>query len=234
MVKINYFGHSAFTVEHAQGTIAIDPFISGNPAATISPDDISPDLILLTHAHNDHVGDTVDIAKRTGAPVIATFELANYLGEQGIETVGMNHGGTYRFDGGAAKFVPAWHTSTYTDANGAVVAPGVPAGFVIWLGEGDNQKRLYFAGDTCLFLDMQLIGEEELDVAVLPIGDHFTMGPKDGVRATKYLRPKYVIPCHCNTFPAIEQDLDEFKKMVDEETGATAVCLDPDQSWDLE
>ncbi|MFW6075213.1 MAG: metal-dependent hydrolase [Chloroflexota bacterium] len=235
MATLGYIGHSAFTIEHSGKTIAIDPFISGNPSATISPDDVAPSVILLTHAHNDHVGDTVKIAKRTGAEVVATHELAGFLGSKGVENaVGMNHGGRYAFDGGTVKMVPAWHTSAYQEEDGTFVAPGVPAGLIVTLGEGEDQKKIYFAGDTCVFFDMQLIGEEELDVAVLPVGDHFTMGPKDAIRALKFLRPKAVIPCHCNTFPLIEQNLDEFKKMVEDETQVKPVILDPGQTWEIE
>lgn len=237
MATLNYIGHSAFTIEHDGKTIAIDPFINGNPSATITADDISPSVILLTHAHGDHVGDTVEIAKRTGAEVVATHELAIWIGAQGVgNAVGMNHGGTYQFDGGSVKLTPAWHTSSVEldEEKGIFTAPGIPAGLIVKVGEGDDQKKIYFAGDTCVFFDMQLIGEEELDVAVLPVGDHYTMGLKDAVRALKFLHPKAVVPCHCNTFPLIEQNLDEFKKMVEEETQAKPVILDPGQTWDVE
>ena len=234
MTTINFIGHSAFTVQHGDTQIAIDPFITGNPAARIEAESVSPDLIFLTHGHNDHVGDSIELSKRTGAPVIATFELANVLESRGANAVGMNHGGTYRFDGGSVKLVPAWHTSSWTDEDGNVVAPGVPAGLVLKLGEGRDRKTIYFAGDTCLFMDMQLIGDEELDVAVLPIGDHFTMGPDDAVKAVKYLRPKFVIPCHCNTFPPIEQDKAAFGSQVESQTQAKCRVLEPGQSWEIE
>lgn len=234
MVTINYIGHSAFTVKNGDQLIAIDPFITGNPSAKIEASDISPDLIFLTHAHNDHVGDTIELSKRTGAIVISTFELGELLESRGANAVPMNHGGTYRFDGGSVKLVPAWHTSSWTDEGGTVLAPGVPAGLVVRVGEGRDQKTIYFAGDTCLFMDMQLIGDEELDVAVLPIGDHFTMGPDDAVKAVKYLRPKHVIPCHCNTFPPIEQDMEAFGKNVREQTQASCVVLQPGERWELE
>jgi L-ascorbate metabolism protein UlaG (beta-lactamase superfamily) len=234
MTTLNYIGHSAFTVNHGDKVIAVDPFISGNPVAKITPDEISPDLILLTHGHNDHVGDAVELSKRTGAPVVTGVELANVLAEKGATTVGMNFGGTYSFDGGSAKMVPAWHTSTWTDENGNATAQGVPAGFVVKLGDGQDRKTIYFAGDTCLFMDMQLIGDEELDVAVIPIGDHYTMGPDDAVKAVKYLRPKTVVPCHCNTFPLIEQDCETFKSKVERQTQAKCQVLDPGDRWDVE
>ena len=161
MVSIHYIGHSAFALEADGRQVLVDPFISGNPWRSLATD-FRPQIILLTHAHNDHVGDAVEIGNRSGATVIATFELATYLGSKGVENAnGGNHGGTIAFDGGTTKFVPAWHTSSYSD-NGQTVAPGVPAGYVVRFGG----KTIYFAGDTCLFGDMQLIGQEGLDVAV--------------------------------------------------------------------
>lgn len=228
MPTLRYIGHSAFTLEAEGNVIAIDPFITGNPSATISADEINPNVILITHAHNDHVGDAVALAQRTKAPIITVVELANYLAMKGVETIGANHGGTVQFAGGSVKFTPAWHSSAYTDGD-QVVAPGVPAGMIVTFAE----KTIYFAGDTCLFLDMQLIGEEGIDVAVLPIGDHFTMGPADGVRAAKFLRPKVVIPCHYDTFPPIKQDPQEFKKTLEEETSAKAVILQPGETWEV-
>lgn len=228
-LTITWHGHSAFSLEADGTTVLIDPFISGNPAAKVSASSLAANTILLTHAHNDHVGDTVAIAKRTGATVIATFELANYVESQGVRSViGGNHGGTIRFDGGSTKFTPAWHTSSYTDGED-VVAPGLPAGHVVRFGG----KTIYFAGDTSLFLDMQLIADEELDVAVLPIGDHFTMGPADAVKAAKMLRAGTIIPCHCNTFPRIEQDPQQFKRDVEEATASTVLVLEPGASATL-
>jgi L-ascorbate metabolism protein UlaG (beta-lactamase superfamily) len=228
MPTLQYIGHSAFVLEGDGNTVVIDPFITGNPLATMSADDINPTTILITHAHNDHVGDAVALAERTRAPIITTVELANFLATKGVETIGANHGGTVKFAGGSVKLTPAWHSSTYTD-DGEAVAHGIPAGMLVSFGD----KKIYFAGDTCLFLDMQLIGEVGLDVAVLPIGDHFTMGPEDGVRAAKFLRPKVVIPCHYNTFPPIKQDVNEFKKALEDETSAKAVCLQPGETWEI-
>lgn len=228
-MKLTWLGHSAFLLENGDAQVLIDPFLSGNPVASAKPEQFSPQTILLTHAHNDHVGDTVAIAKRAGSKVIATFELGTWIGTQGVENaVGANHGGTVAFAGGTVKFVPAWHTSSY-EHNGQVVAPGVPAGLVVKMGD----KTLYFSGDTAVFLDMQLIGEEGLDVAVLPIGGHFTMGPDDALKAVKFLHPKTVIPCHYGTFPPIEQDEDAFKRQVESQTDAKCVVLKPGESLEL-
>lgn len=228
-VKMTWYGQSAFSLEAGGKMVLVDPFLSGNPAHQTDPNSVSPDTILLTHAHNDHVGDTVDIAKRTGATVIATFELANFIASQGVEnTIGGNHGGTIAFDGGTAKFTPAWHTSSYEHGD-QVVAPGVPAGYVVRFGG----KTVYFAGDTGLFLDMQLIADEGLDVAVVPIGDTFTMGPKDAVRAATLLRAGKILPCHYNTFPAIAQDPHAFRADVERETSSSVIVLEPGESVDL-
>lgn len=228
MLTIRYLGHSAFALNDGSRTVLIDPFISGCPTSAASPDEFSPVAILLTHAHNDHVGDTVEISKRCGATVISTFEIGEFLAKQGATTNPANHGGTVQFDGGSVKFVPAWHTSSYETEDG-FVAPGLPAGLVVRFGG----KTVYFAGDTALFGDMALIGEEGLDLAVLPIGDHYTMGPKDAVRATTFLKPKFVIPCHYNTFGAIEQDADKFAAEVEERTEARCVPLKPGESYEL-
>lgn len=228
-VTLTWYGHSAFGLESDGTKVLIDPFLSDNPVATTSPDEVEASTILLTHAHNDHVGDTASIAERCGAKVIATYELANFIASKGIEdTVGGNHGGTIEFDGGSVKFVPAWHTSSYQEGN-QVVAPGIPAGLVVRFGG----KTIYFAGDTCLFSDMKLIAEEGLDVAIVPIGDHFTMGPMDAARAAEWLGAGTVIPCHYNTFPPIKQDAQAFKTDVEGRTNATVVILQPGESTGL-
>jgi L-ascorbate metabolism protein UlaG (beta-lactamase superfamily) len=230
MTNITYLGHAAFHLEDGTHSVLIDPFLTGNPASTAKPDDFTPNAILLTHAHNDHVGDTLEIAKRAGSLVIATFELASWLEEHGAPNVnGGNHGGTLAFEGGTVKFFPAWHTSSY-GYQGAFVAPGVPAGLVVRFGG----KTVYFAGDTCLFSDMKLIGDEGLDVAVIPIGDQFTMGPDDALRAVTFLSPKLVIPCHYNTFPSIRQDAQAFKTQVESRTTAKCEPLKPGERLDLD
>jgi L-ascorbate metabolism protein UlaG (beta-lactamase superfamily) len=227
-MRLTYIAHAAFHLEAEGKSVLVDPFITGNPLATFQASDFNPQTILLTHAHNDHVGDTVEIAKRTGATVISTFELGEWLEKQGVKTNYGNHGGTLAFDGGTAKLTPAWHTSTYTDGD-KVVAPGVPAGLIVRFGG----VTTYFAGDTCLFGDMKLVGEEGIDVAVLPIGDHFTMGPDDAVRAVSFLEPRFVVPCHYNTFPAIKQDVNQFAEMVKEKTGARCLPLNPGESHEF-
>lgn len=228
-LKIAYLGHSGFALESDGNTVLVDPFLTGNDMAAAQPEDFSPSTILLSHAHNDHVGDTLDIATRSGATVIATFELGTWLQQQGVEhAIAANHGGTVQFDGGSTKLTPAWHTSSYETDQG-FVAPGVPAGHVVRFGG----KTTYFAGDTCLFLDMQLIADEDLDIAVLPIGDHFTMGPQDAAKAAAMLRAGTVIPCHFNTFPPIRQDPQAFKAEVESTTASKVSVLAPGESLDF-
>jgi L-ascorbate metabolism protein UlaG (beta-lactamase superfamily) len=229
VAKLTFLGHAAFLLEADGHTVAIDPFLTGNPVASHAADDVHPGAILLTHAHNDHVGDAVAIAQRTGAVAVATVELAEWLGEQGVaQAVGANHGGTVAFPGGSAKFVPAWHTSSYRSGDGRA-AFGVPAGFVVRMGG----KAAYFAGDTALFGDMRLIGDEGLDVAVLPIGDHFTMGPADALRAAEFLRAATVVPCHYDTFPPIAQDAAAFAREVEAKTSSRCAVLAPGESLEF-
>ncbi len=226
MTRLHYIAHSAFELSDGGKSVLIDPFITGNPTTIEKAGEFWPQTILLTHAHNDHVGDSVEISKRTGATLIGTYEIASYLGSKGANANPANHGGTVAFDGGTVKFTPAWHTSSY-EVDGAFIAPGLPAGMIVKFGGA----TIYFAGDTALFGDMKLIGEEGIDVAVLPIGDHFTMGPSDATRAVKMLEPKFVIPCHYNTFPPIVQDPQRFHAMVEEQTQARCMVLAPGESF---
>ena len=222
MSKLTYIAHSAFVLEDDDGhVVAIDPFITGNPLATISASDVKPTTILITHAHNDHVGDAMDLARKHGAGIITTVELANWLETQGVADVtGANHGGTVAFPHGTVKFTQAWHSSVYTH-DGQQVAHGIPAGMIVRFGG----STIYFAGDTALFGDMRLIGDEGIDLAVLPIGDHYTMGPADAARAVEFVRPKAVIPCHYNTFPPIRQDPETFRAAVGKTAPGTAVVV---------
>lgn len=229
-MKITFIGQSAFTFEADGKTVLTDPFIDGNPVATVKADTLNPTTILISHAHGDHVGDVVSIAKRTGAGVIAIVEIAEYLHGKGVENIKAgNFGGTIAFDGGTAKFVPAWHTSSFTD-DGKKVAISIPAGFIIRFGG----KSIYFAGDTGLFGDMKLIGEEGIDLAILPIGDNYTMGPADAVRAAKLIGARHVIPCHYNTFPLIAQDPEKFSADLEANTTSIGVVLAPGESWDFD
>lgn len=211
MMELSYHGHSIVKIKTETFELLIDPFISGNPLTDLKVDEQNPSYILLTHGHNDHVGDTVEIAKRSGAKVIAPNELANYLTTLGIETIGMNIGGQASFEFGMVKYTQAFHSSSFETDTGEIIYAGMPAGILLTL-EG---KTIYHAGDTSLFGDMRLIGERhEIDVAFLPIGDHFTMGPEDAAYATELLRPHLVVPVHYNTFPPIQQDPNVFKELV--------------------
>ena len=222
-MDVRFLGHACFTLSDGDTTVLIDPFLSQNPKAAASPDDIDPAAILLTHGHVDHLGDTVAIAKRAGAPVFAITELAGELSGEGLETINCNLGGTHEFDWGTAKLVPAWHTST-TD-NGTV---STPAGLLI----NFKDTLVYHLGDTCLFSDLQLVGKRrQVDVALMPIGGHFTMDRIDAVDAADFVGAKVVIPCHYNTFPLIETDAQAFKADVESATSTTVTVLEPGDTF---
>lgn len=210
-MKISFHGHSVVKVVTDKHTILIDPFITGNELTDLKAEDEKPDVILLTHGHNDHVGDTVELAKRNDALVVAPFELATYLGWQGVYTHPMHIGGAYEFDFGKVKLTQAFHGSSYTTEDNQIVYTGMPAGILLTV-EG---KTVYHAGDTALFSDMKLIGERNnIDLAFLPIGDNFTMGPEDAALAAEYLNAKTIVPIHYNTFPPIKQDPEKFISML--------------------
>jgi L-ascorbate metabolism protein UlaG (beta-lactamase superfamily) len=217
-MNIRFLGHSCFELSEGNTTVLIDPFLTGNPKAAISADDANATTILLSHGHGDHIGDTVAIAKRTGAPVVAIVELANELGAEGVTVHDPNLGGTVKFDWGWVKLVPAWHTST--TPKGTV---NTPAGLLVNFGD----RLIYHLGDTCLFSDMALISRPTpIDVALMCIGGHYTMDRIDGVEAAKLIGAKTVIPCHYNTFPPIETDAEAFKSDVESATDSKVVILD--------
>jgi L-ascorbate metabolism protein UlaG (beta-lactamase superfamily) len=218
-MDIRFLGHAAFALEHDGKTVLIDPFLTGNPKAAVSADDVAADTILLTHGHGDHYGDTVAIAKRTGATVVAITEIAGEIGEEGVETIDTNLGGTAEFDWGSVRLVPAWHTST--TPKGTV---STPAGMVIEFGD----KRIYHLGDTALFSDLSLPKRRgHLDVALMCIGGHYTMDRFDAVAACELVGADQVIPCHYDTFPLVETDAQAFKSDVQNAGYAEVVVLEP-------
>lgn len=210
-MEVSYHGHSIVKIKTGNKVILIDPYITGNDLTDLVVANEKPDVILLTHGHNDHVGDTIEIAKASGALVVAPNELAVWLGWQGLETHGMNIGGACEFDFGTVKFTKAFHSSSYTTDDQQLIYMGMPAG-ILFMAEG---KTIYHAGDTSLFGDMELIGKRhDIDIAFIPIGDNFTMGPEDAAYAVELLSPKLTVPVHYNTFPPIVQDPEDFKKLV--------------------
>ncbi len=219
-VDVTWLGQSAFLLEAGGTTVLTDPFLNGNPKAAVSADDVDPDVILLTHGHADHLGDTVAIAKRTGAPVVAIVELANEIGGEGVEVFDPNLGGTVGFDWGWVKLVPAWHTAVSPSGT-----PHVAAGLLIHIGD----RLIYHLGDTALFSDMQLIARRgnRVDLALVPIGGHYTMDRYDAVTATEFINAAQTIPCHYDTFPVIETDAAAFKQDVQNAGFSEVIVLEP-------
>jgi L-ascorbate metabolism protein UlaG (beta-lactamase superfamily) len=223
-VDIRWLGQSCFELKAGGTTVLIDPFLTGNPKAAATADEMEPDVILLTHGHGDHLGDTVDIAKRTGATVVAIVELAGEIAGDGVENViDPNYGGTVSFDWGWVKLVPAWHTAVSPKGT-----PHMPAGLLVHIGD----RLIYHLGDTALFSDMQLIAKrgDKVDLALVPIGGHYTMDRFDAVTAVGFIEPQQVIPCHYNTFPPIETDAQAFKSDVQNAGFSEVLVLDPGDS----
>jgi L-ascorbate metabolism protein UlaG (beta-lactamase superfamily) len=224
--RIHWLGHACSLIESDGQRILIDPFLTGNPAASTTADRVQADCILVSHGHGDHVGDTVAIAKRTGAPVIANYEISLWLEKQGVKAHGMQHGGSHAFPFGPVKLTLAFHGSMLPDGSNG----GNPCGFLLYLKDGN---KIYAAQDTGLFGDMRLIGEEGIDLAMLPIGDNYTMGPDDALRAVKLIEPKRVLPIHYNTWELIAQDASAWANRVKKETKALPVVLKPGETLEL-
>ncbi len=237
-MEIRFHGHSCFELSEGDTRLLVDPFLKpNNPAAVASAEEVDATHIAITHGHVDHMADAVPVARRTGAECVAIVEIANWLTEQGVETVhDPNLGGTVRFDWGWVKLVPAWHTSTIAGSAEAPYSPtfgtvtGTPAGLVISIGG----VTVYHAGDTCLFGDMKLIAERNpIDVAMLPIGGHYTMDRHDAVAAAEMIGAGTVFPMHHGTFPPIETDAEAFKSEVESQTSSQVVLLSPGESHSI-
>lgn len=217
-MNIEYLEHSCFLIKFNDTVLLFDPFLSDNPSAMTKPEEVNLTHIFVSYAHDDHLGDTIKIAKKSKAKVYTTFEIAEMLEEKQIKTISGNLGGKHSTEFGSVKFINAIHSSG--------IAGGIACGFIVEI-EG---KRIYFAGDTALFSDMKLLRDEKISLALLPIGDVFTMGIEDAAKAVKLIQPEVTIPMHYNTFPAIERDPQEFKKIVETKTTTKVVLLSPNQS----
>lgn len=227
-MQIRFIGHAAFEFEAGDARVLVDPFLApNNPVAKVSAEEVDPTHILITHAHADHVGDAVALAKRTGAACVAIVELARWLSDQGVEEVSdPNLGGTATFEWGSVKLMPAWHTNTAPD--GTTIGPA--AGLLVKIGG----KTIYHLGDTALFGDLRLVGERnEIDVALVPIGGHFTMDRHDAAYACELIGASTVIPCHYNTFPKVAADAEAFKAEVEGTTSSRVVILAPGEAHEL-
>ena len=223
-IELTWLGHATWLIEHGEHRILLDPFLNDSPTAPKKAAEVDADYILVSHGHFDHVADVAEIANRCGAMVVACYEVAEWFSKNhGVENVtGMNIGGSLSLPFGGVKMTPAIHSSQLPDGSYG----GVASGFLVMI----DGKTLYFACDTALFSDMQLLREKGIDVAVLPIGDLFTMGPKDSVVATNYLNPTFVLPTHYNTWPPIEQDPNVWADMIKAGSTAKPVLLEPGQS----
>jgi len=230
MPKLTFCGHACFLLEAGSNRVLIDPFLTGNPTASHTVDQIPKvSAIVVSHGHGDHLGDAVEIAKRDSAPVVATYELATFCHQQGSEAVAMNIGGRIDLGWGTVKLVPAWHSSSFQNSEGFIYT-GMPTGILL-TAQG---KTVYHLGDTCLFSDLELISRRNgpIDVALIPIGDHFTMGIGDAIEACRMIHPHIAVPMHFNTFPPITQDHTFFAKGVQEQ-GGKAVILKPGESMEF-
>jgi L-ascorbate metabolism protein UlaG (beta-lactamase superfamily) len=227
-IKYSFIGHGTHILELGGKKILVDPFLSDKPSTDLSPDSVEADYILVSHGHFDHIAEAVPIAKRTGATVISNFEIVSWLQRQGVpegQTHAHHIGGGFKYDFGYVKLTIAHHGSALPDGSYG----GNPSGFLITT-EG---KKLYLTCDTGLFETMRLYGEEGIDLMVLPIGDNFTMGPDDALRAVKLVKPKLAVPSHYNTWPLIAQDANAWAKRVEAETETKVRVLAPGQSLEV-
>lgn len=224
MLNFTYYGHSAFLLDDGKYKVLFDPFLTGNPRAAIKAEDVDCDYILISHAHGDHLGDAPEIAAHTGAELVAIPEVLAICEQRvpGLKQHPMNLGGSLTLPFGKVRMTLAQHSSG--------VAGGIACGFVVYLGG----KVVYFAGDTALFSDMQLIGhKDQLDYALLPIGDNYTMGLEDAAMAAQLLNARHVIPIHYNTWPIINQDVRHYKEITEAMSRAEVHIVEPGQSLEM-
>ncbi|MBP3965987.1 metal-dependent hydrolase [Paenibacillus lignilyticus] len=230
-MKIQFHGHACIQISTGDKSLVIDPFLSGNPVAVQKPEALKTDAVLLTHAHQDHILDAAPVAIANDAPIVSIVELATYMSWQGAKTIGMNMGGTVDLGFAQAKLIQAFHSSGIVDMETKqIMYAGMPAGFLVF-AEG---LTILHAGDTSLFGDMKLIGDRyDIDVAFVPIGDHYTMGPEDALQAAKWYNAKLTVPIHHSTFPPIKQDAEKFVRQL-EENGLKGRVMAPGDEFEVE